>query len=1614
MHIKIPPSNDYNQKVTQFQKKIAQKLNKKSEKDILFKQFVDVFYSYIPVDYINDNKAELFADFCVEAFGFFKQRPSNEISLDIAQSTFADNKQYFTLKILHDNKPFIIDSVKTLLSRMGIVPKYFFHPTIKVKRNKNGFLSAINQPYSSEYTHVESLLYIRAYGHCNEKILLTLKKELEKLYQKVAETANAIDNILVQLNESAQSIQVRHNIGQNEESYDDPHELYEYLKWLENDNFTFLGFASYSFKDKQIKNPHIINKLGISTLEDAGSEQILTKIINLSSFENYQHKLLINGKITQLSPIRYNSFIDYILVKEFDENNKYIGGVIFLGMYRTALNYQSAANIPIIRKKLEIITAQSGFGVTGYNAKKLREIFESLPRDQLFQVDNQNLYIMCMRFLSSIDTKSLKISFNRDNSGEFYHFIMCIPRDRLTLETQDDINLYLENYFSSKILSSHLSVVAQNFNIIYMLIDGKNIQQQDINIEEIQTNIDNFTILWGESLLQEFSIHYNEFEAPKLVQKYYPIFSKDYQRYYTVKTAINDLQYIKKIHEDQQIKFNFNILDANNFVLKIYHPNQKLSLSEIMPIIENLGFHALEERTFQIHPIPIEYSAHEVSIWIHEFHLCYNGHLDVESDNDLLEKKSNIEDILEKIYKRVIDNDSLCKLAILANLDWLQIKILKALTRYLHQTVFAYGKGYVQLVLLKHYKFTKELLRFFDIRFNPKGSSFKKAKLVLESLNEYLENVTSSAEDKVLRSMLGVFNAVIRTNSFQLNHDGNYKNYISFKFDSSKVPELPLPRPYAEIFVYSNQFEGIHLRGGKVARGGLRWSDRGEDYRTEVLGLMKAQMTKNTVIVPVGSKGGFYIKEDVENIGQGNYRELAVECYKNFLRGLLDLTDNIIDGDVISPQNTICVDDYDPYLVVAADKGTATFSDYANAISAEYNFWLGDAFASGGSAGYDHKKMGITAKGAWIAVKRHFQELSINVQKDPVTVVGIGDMSGDVFGNGMLLSKAIKLVAAFNHMHIFLDPSPDPAKSFKERQRLFKVPRSSWVDYNPQLISEGGGIFRRADKTIPISPEIKSLLNITQSSLAPEELIKAILKAEVDLIWNGGIGTYIKASDETHAEIGDKVNDSLRVNGSEVKARVIGEGGNLGCSQKGRIEYAKFGGKINTDAIDNAAGVNCSDHEVNIKIALFEAVQNQKLSRAQRDDLLEKMTDQVSELVLFDNYKQTQAITISERSSAFTLELFSRLIESLEKEGLLDRAVEFLPSKAELKKMNSNKELLTRPELSVILSYSKMSVYNELLTTKLPEEKFFENYLLDYFPEMMRQKFKGEILNHQLKREIIITVITNKIINQLGGVTIHSLKKDTGAELCDIVRAYTIVNEIFELEDIWAQIENFDMKIDVDAQIDMFSEVNKLVRRGISWFLTNSEHPLDINEIIGKYKSRTTKFTNKIVKYLAGEAKIKYQNKLHHYRSHNAPYALAQNIASLDSMISALDIVFISELTKVSEEIIGEYYFEVGHIFQLDWLRKNCDKLIGDSYWNRLSLQSLKDDFYTKQRRLVQQIVKDNQNISEPDLSKWTAKHKKALQRFENIIAEMKSLDHIEMNIVILAAKKLEIFLQTI
>jgi glutamate dehydrogenase len=1016
-----------------------------------------------------------------------------------------------------------------------------------------------------------------------------------------------------------------------------------------------------------------------------------------------------------------------------------------------------------------------------------------------------------------------------------------------------------------------------------------------------------------------------------------------------------------------------------------------------------MGVEVYSERPYEIR------IQEERKFWIQDFELRYAKTADLDIDV----AAGRFQDCFQQVLAGEAENDGFNRLILAANLDWRQTSLIRCFSKYLQQLRIPFSQDYMQDVLVAHAGLANALVQQFELQFNPSISRQKRSKQLKECkirIRKGIARARNLDEDRILSAFSGVVNATLRTNYFQ-SEDGKHKPCISIKLDPGKLPEVPLPRPKFEIFVYAPDVEGVHLRGGDVARGGIRWSDRREDFRTEVLGLMKAQIVKNTVIVPTGAKGGFVPKRLPEGDHDLIMKE-GIACYKKFISALLDLTDNVVDGTVIPPEDVICRDQEDPYLVVAADKGTATFSDIANELSAKYDFWLGDAFASGGSVGYDHKKMGITARGAWEAVRRHFREQGVDVQTDPFTVAGIGDMAGDVFGNGMLLSRKIKLVAAFNHEHIFIDPDPNIVTTYRERNRLFKLPRSRWSDFDVSLISAGGGIFSRHAKQVRLSSAARDLLDLSETTVRPLQLIQAILKMQVDLLWNGGIGTYIKASTESDADVGDRSNDNVRVNANQIRCKVIGEGGNLGLTQRARIEYSLNGGKVNTDFIDNSAGVDCSDREVNIKILLGDAEQSKRLTRTKRNALLVEMTDEVAEFVLRNNYLQTQAISMMEARSVERLDETARLITNLERTGLLNRDIEFLPDQAEIDERRQRNQGLTRPEFAVVLSYAKIDLYDGLTASTEMLEDFLTTDPQRYFPPILRRRYRDLIPTHRLSREILATLIANDIVNRMGPAFVQRMQQDTGADVVTIARAYVVAREVCQAHQIWDTIESLDNQIPATLQQNMLFEVSRIMRHASYWLIASFGDDLDIVAAVKRLKSPMKTVYKKANKFVIGSGKERRLNAINGLTSLGVPEGLARKMAELLLTRGGLDIADLAITYKKDVIETAKMYSLVSERLGIVWLHQAVESLAVDGRWQAMARGNLRDEFYAVRRSLATLLLKRRSRLSPSEqFHRWTEKNAASVGKFDQILREMKLREDIDFATLSVAAQELRKFI---
>lgn len=1110
------------------------------------------------------------------------------------------------------------------------------------------------------------------------------------------------------------------------------------------------------------------------------------------------------------------------------------------------------------------------------------------------------------------------------------------------------------------------------------------------------------TAEWNKQLQERLIKKFGPKQGASLYAKYANAFGSTYRDSCSPRRAASDIKRIERLSAESPLAIRLYMLrEATDYPLHIrsFQWQQPTPLSDILPVLENLDLRTYDERTYKI-------VVDNHTIWIRDFSLSYiNNSLDVKAVRNVFEEA------VIQVYFRRLENDGFNRLILAAGLSWREVVILRTYAKYLHQINFRFSQTYIENALVHNPQICHDLIELFTTLHDPssRNKALSKAKQIEKRINIALEQVNSLDEDRIIHTLLSLIKATLRTNYFKLNTENMPNETLAIKLNSNAVPNIPLPIPLYEIFVYSPQFEAVHLRGGKVARGGLRWSDRREDFRTEILGLMKAQKVKNSVIVPTGAKGGFVLKRDMQHASRDELKAEVTYCYKSFIRSMLDLTDNIINQETVPPKDVVCLDEADPYLVVAADKGTATFSDIANEISNDFNFWMGDAFASGGSDGYDHKKMGITARGAWESVKRHFRELDVDIKHQDITVVGIGDMSGDVFGNGMLYTDHIKLIAAFDHRHIFIDPDPDPARSFKERQRMFKLPVSSWEDYNPEIISKGGGVFKRTLKSITVTTQMKKVLGISASNLTPTELIQCILRAPVDLLFNGGIGTYVKATSEANADVGDRANDYTRINGNELRCRVVGEGGNLGFTQSGRIEYALSGGLINTDFIDNVGGVDCSDHEVNLKILLGSEIEKGRLSQDKRNKLLASLTEEVSDLVLHDCYLQALVMSFSAYNAAKNMSLHQNYIKELEDCGLLDRKVEFIPDEKQLLERKAAGLGLTRPELAILLAYTKIKTKQEIINSNLPEDAFFGEIASTAFPQAIRKKYSPVMRDHQLYRDIIATQLANKVINQMGITFFYRMRIETGATSSDVIRAHAVASHIFGTGELQGLIESLDFKIPMSLQYDMLFHLRNLINLSVRWFLQGNHLNGNILDTIKHYSRKVKELEHMIPVLMGGKTKEYMDNLVTEFTNAGLPDEIALRIATYRAIYTALNIIFVATENNLDLVLAAKVYFIAGERISILWFRDQIAHDTREGHWNSLARLSLRDELDYSQRQLTLSIMRNGKNETDHEklIAKWMEKNKPALDRWDRMLAMIHTSNSVDYTMFFIAMREL-------
>jgi glutamate dehydrogenase len=1570
--------------------------------------FVRQYYHWVPADdLIGHSSIDLYGA-AIAHWNLAQRRVPGQSNVRVYNPDFEHHgwrSTHTVIEIVGDDMPFLVDSISMELARQGYGIHILIHPVIRARRDGEGRLLQTLAPGDIAADAIaESIAHIEVDRETDPERLEALTEGIERVLDEVRRAVEDWPAMTARMGEIAAELAAAPPSSLTQAEVD---EAIAFLGWVADNHFTFLGYREYVMATEGDETGlRGIPGTGLGLLRDTADNQGITPLPTKVRELAQVPQLLLLTKANSRATVHRASYLDYIGIKSFSPEGRVVSERRFLGLYTTPAYTASPRTIPIVREKVASVLARAAFPPASHDAKALAQIMDIYPRDSLFQISTDELFEVSMGILGLGERARLKLFVRRDPYDRFLACLVYLPRDRFNTENRLRIGEILaEAYGATRVDWSPYISESVLVRVHYILwCDPEHPVEADAG--ELEARLRQAIRSWTDDLRDALVEEEGEEHGTQLFRSYHRAFPPAYRADWVARSAVPDIRRIEELRGGPGLLMSiYRPLEAAECAVRCkLFSTAGVTLSDVLPTFENMGLRVTDERPYAVIP------EDGPGAWIYDFGLtCGSG-----AELDAPYVREIFQEAFLAVCSGELEDDGLGALVLEARLTGRQVSVLRAVDKYLRQAGITFSDRYIEHTLLGHPAIAKLLVELFESRFDPAHRDSVAAEQLRAAIEQAVDAVESLDEDRILRCFLSVISAVVRTNYYVPGPDDAPRSFISFKLEPALIPFLPLPRPRFEIFVYSPRVEGVHLRGGRVARGGLRWSDRREDFRTEVLGLMKAQMVKNALIVPVGSKGGFVIKRPPSEGGREALQAEVIACYRTFLSGLLDLTDNIIDGEIVPPRRVVRYDEDDPYLVVAADKGTATFSDIANSVSAEYGFWLGDAFASGGSQGYDHKKMGITARGAWESVKRHFRELGLDTQSEDFTVVGIGDMSGDVFGNGMLLSPHIKLVGAFNHLHIFLDPDPDPQASFDERKRLFELPRSSWADYRSGVISAGGGVFARTAKSIPISPEVGAALGISAAQLSPNELIRALLAAGVDLLWNGGIGTYVKASTETHAEAGDKANDAVRVDGSALRCRVVGEGGNLGVTQSGRIEYALAGGRINTDAIDNVAGVNCSDHEVNIKILLDAVVAAGDMTEKQRNELLQEMTDAVAEEVLYGSYTQTQAMSLAEAQAASMVDVHQRLIRHLEQVSGLNRELMFLPTEDTVAERRHAHMGFVAPELAVIMAFCKIRLFSELLESDLPEDPYLAHDLDRYFPAPLPARFGTQMRRHRLRREIIATIVANQLVDRAGTTFTFRLHEETGATSATLARAYAGAREVFGMRDFWQQVEALDNKVDARTQLEMLIDARRLVERSTRWLVRARQRAIDIAATVAQFTPGVAMLASALPELLDASDRTLWLATFEKLEAAGVPSELAGRVAGLPSLFPALDIVEVSEATESPLDAVSDVYFRVGGRLQLNWLRERIAELPRIDRWQALARSALRDDLYSLHRALTQEVLllTPGQDQADARIDAWTGANAAAVDRCRAMLGDIRATRTYDLTTLPVALREVRNLLQ--
>ncbi|WP_432513669.1 NAD-glutamate dehydrogenase [Kineococcus sp. SYSU DK001] len=1526
-----------------------------------------------------------------------------------------------TLEVVTDDMPFLVDSLTAALTRAGRGIHLLVHPRLAARRSPEGRLEDLHDVGTAPPSEpAESWIRIEVDSAAgdDEELLAQLRSVLDDVRAAV----NGWQPMRAKALQIADALQIDPPKGIPEAEL---RTAERFLRWMADDRFTFLGYREYDLQTQGEDGAEEMvlvarPETGLGVLADrpgrrGGRERKLSGPVRDKATEP---QVLVVTKANAQATVHRPAFLDYVGVKKFDARGAVTGELRFLGLFTSVAYTDSVKRVPVVAEKVAEVLQRAGFGSSGHSAKDLLSILETFPRDELLQSDVESILATALAVLRLQERRRTRLFLRRDDYRRFMSCLVYLPRDRYTTRVGARIEQLLMDAFDGGSVEHTLRVSESVLARLHVVVRARAGEElSDVDVSQLEADVARAARSWEDDVVDAARQRSGDAGAA-LVRRWAAGIPNGYRASVPAERAVADLERAEDLlaggsGDQPALHLREDPEQPRSWRLTSYRTSP-VTLSAVLPVMTDLGVEVTDERP---HLLTREDGRR---VWVDDVGL----RLPVEVwqlDADPAAARTRFTEAFAAAWAGRAESDSLARLVLAGQLTWNQVAVVRALVRYLRQVGLAYSLDYVANCLLNDVGITRLVVRLFEARFAPTrpGHESERAELVdalQEETRGALDGVASLDADRILRALLSVVQAVVRTNAYQRGPDGQPHPYLSFKLAPRLVAGMPEPAPHAEVWVYSPRVEGVHLRFGEVARGGLRWSDRREDFRTEVLGLVKAQIVKNAVIVPTGAKGGFVAKQLPDpSVDRDAWWAEGIASYRTFISGLLDITDDLrtVEGPdgrpvrtTVPPTDVVRYDGDDSYLVVAADKGTASFSDIANEIAVSRGFWLGDAFASGGSVGYDHKAMGITARGAWESVRRHFRELGHDTQSEPFTVVGVGDMSGDVFGNGMLLSQRIRLVAAFDHRHVFLDPDPDPAASHAERARLFALPRSSWADYDASLISAGGGVYPRTAKSIPVSPQVAERLGLDPStgSLSPVDLLKAVLAAPVDLFWNGGIGTYVKASTESHADVGDKANDAIRIDGRDLRVKVVGEGGNLGLTQRGRIEAATAGNggqgvKLNTDAIDNSAGVDCSDHEVNIKILLDHLVTQGQLDPADRDQTLLRMTEEVGRLVLRDNYEQNVVLSVEGSFASGLLPAHRRFLDALVRAGDVDRRLEALPSSSELDRRAREGSGLTMPELSVLLAHAKISLGRAVLASSMPDEAWVAQTLRGYFPAELGERFGDHLTDHPLRREIATTVLVNHVVGTGGLTFAFRAAEETGSDPADVVRAFVVASQVFGLPERAAAVEALDGRVEAFAQARLRQEHQRLLDRSVRWLLHTRPEGVDVPAEIARFGPAVARLAPRLAAVADGEGLIRgedaaaLQAEAALFTDRGVPAEEALRTVTLLSLFPLLDVVEVADATGREVEEITAVWYELSHRYSIESVLSGISALPRTDRWQSLARAALRDDLYAAVRDFTAAVVAEVPTGRPLDAAEavraWETAHAPAVRRAQQTMTDL-------------------------